>query len=94
VWKPAVSDDYASKKEKTLVLERKFKLSEYTLIGEEDTGREFAVFSAVGFNRDRTRALLCWKGHTSGTCQSKVKKKGTWRRVILLGVARAVDGTD
>ena len=92
IYRPMI-DDYAFKNRKSLVLQRKFKLSAYTLATTEDWGkassitrnpskntqhRTFAVFSAVGFNRDRTRALLCLFANNSGTCLFTVKQEGKW----------------
>ena len=93
IYRPMI-DDYALKNKKTLILHRKFKLSAYTLVGKEawadpqsiarDPARNtqkttLAVFSGVGFNRDRTRALLCLWANTSGTCYFMAKKDGTWQ---------------
>ena len=92
IYRPMI-DDYAFKNRKSLVLQRKFKLSAYTLATTEDWDkaysitrnpskntqhRTFAVFSAVGFNRDRTRALLCFWANSSGTCYFMVKQDGKW----------------
>jgi len=92
IYRPMI-DDYAFKNRKTLVLQRKFKLSAYTLVSPETWAkaqsitrnppkntqhRTFAVFSAVGFNRDRTRALLCFFANNSGTCYFTVKHEGKW----------------
>jgi hypothetical protein len=78
IYRPVI-DNYEFKNKRTLVLERKFKLSAYTLIAPEHTrDRTFSVLSAVGFNRARTRALVCWEAYGSGTCHFMLKKKGTW----------------
>jgi hypothetical protein len=83
IYRPII-DDYVLKNRKTLVLERKFKLPQYTLADPEEwtrstNGRIFAVFSAVGFNPDRTRATVCFWAHSSGTCSILIKKEGTWQ---------------
>ena len=82
IYRPMI-EDYAFKNRKTLVLQRKFKLSAYTLVSpvtwakaqsitrnssRNTQNRTFAVLSAVGFNRDRTRALLCFFANHSGAC--------------------------
>ena len=92
-YRPMI-DDYALQNKQTVVLQRKFTLSAYTLATTEDWGksysitrnppkntqhRTFAVFSAVGFNRDRTRALLCLFANNSGTCYFTVKREGKWQ---------------
>ena len=93
IYRPMI-DDYAFKNRKTLVLQRKFKLSAYSLVGPEawanaqsttrnppsnTQNRTFAVLSPVGFNRDRTRALLCFWANDSGTCYFMVKQEGRWQ---------------
>jgi hypothetical protein len=83
IYHPMI-DDYALKNKKSIVLQRKFKLSAYTLVGPEAwTGntqsRTFAVLSAVGFNRDRTRALLCLWADRSGTCHFMIQQEGKWQ---------------
>jgi hypothetical protein len=84
IYRPVI-DDYALNNKKTVVLQRKFKLSAYTLVGPEAWGpvntrhRTFAVFSAVGFNRDRTRALVCFWAKDSGTCSFMVKQDTRWQ---------------
>jgi hypothetical protein len=41
--------------------------------------RSFASFSAVGFNKDRTRAAVCvWIG-SGGTCHVLIKKDDIWQ---------------
>ena len=76
-------DDYAVKNKKTVVLQRRFKLSAYTLVGPEAwadaQSSTLAVLSAVGFNRDRTRALLCFWANASGTCSFMVKQETRWQ---------------
>jgi len=88
IYRPLI-DDYALKNRMTWVLQRKFNLSSYSLVGSEawtsaqsvtrNTPRNtLAVLSAVGFNGDRTRALLCfWAG--SGTCYFMVKEEAKWQ---------------
>jgi hypothetical protein len=86
IYRPMI-DDYAFKNRKTWVLQRKFNLGAYTLVGPEawasTTGntknRTLAVLSAVGFNGDRTRALLCFWAKTSGTCDFIVKQEAKWQ---------------
>jgi hypothetical protein len=93
IYRPMI-DDYAFENKKTLVLQRRFRLSAYTLVGRgawattqsiaRDPTRSvqettFAVLSAVGFNRDRTRALLCLWANNSGTCYFMASKEGTWQ---------------
>ena len=69
IYRPLI-DDYALKNKKTVVLERKFTLSAYTLVGPEAwagaQSSNLAVLSAVGFNRERSRALLCFLGQRHG----------------------------
>ena len=77
-------DDYAVKNKKGFVLERKFKLPVYTLVPPEAWGRSsargtFAVVSAVGFNRERTRAVVCLWGSNSGTCYVLLYKGDGWQ---------------
>ena len=96
----ALIDDYAAKNKKKLVLERKFDLAQYAVIGPADLkeiqGRSrvsdgfpfnaSVIFhvSAVGFNRDGTRALV-YVGHYcgslcgGGTYHFLVKKDGRWQ---------------
>ena len=93
-------EDYAAKNKKKLVLERHFDLPHYALIGpteiraiqqrsRADDGFPFnasVIFhvSAVGFNRDRTRALV-YVGHDCGSLcggggyHLLVKKDGQWQ---------------
>jgi hypothetical protein len=75
-------EDYVAKNKKRLVLERKFDLPEYVLVGAEEIeaiqqrsrvadGFPFnasVIFhvSSVGFNRDGTRALV-YVGHNCGS---------------------------
>jgi hypothetical protein len=80
-------DDYGFRNRKTLVLQPKFKLGAYTLVGPEawasaqtvtrnQPRKAFAVFfSAVGFNGERTRAVLCFWANNSGTCYFMVKQR-------------------
>lgn len=93
IYRPMI-DDYALKNKKTVVLQRKFKLSAYTLVGPEawtsapsstrsaptnTQHQTIAVLSAVGFNRDRTRALLCFWANTSGACHFMAKQESKWQ---------------
>jgi hypothetical protein len=82
IYRPMI-DDYALKNKKTVVLQRKFKLSAYALVGPEAwasaQSSKLAVLSAVGFNRDRTRALLCFWANASGTCSFMVKQETRWQ---------------
>lgn len=84
----AVTDDYARKNKSKFILERMFDLPQYTLASPEQwfdrgTSRVFAIFSAVGFNVDRTRSGVCYTAGTSagnsGTCLFLVKKDGKWQ---------------
>jgi hypothetical protein len=77
-----IIDDYALNNKTTAVLQRKFKLPSYALTGPEafDFGnRTVAVFSAVGFSRDRTRAMACFWANDSGTCEVMVKQEDKWQ---------------
>jgi hypothetical protein len=75
IYLPLIQD-YAAKNKKKLVLERKFDLSQYALIDASvrDASQLALPFnptvifhvSAVGFNRDGTRALL-YVGHQCGS---------------------------
>lgn len=72
-------EDYAVKNKKGFALGPYFKLPAYTMAAPEEWTRSsrsksFAAFSAVGFNKDLTRAAVCvWTG-TGGTCQVLIKK--------------------
>jgi hypothetical protein len=77
-------DDYAAKNKKGFVLERKFKLPVYTLVPPEAWTNgsalgPFAVVSAVGFNRGRTRAAVCLWGRNSGTCYVLLNRGDMWQ---------------
>ncbi len=77
-------DDYVEKNKKGFVLERKFKLPMYTLVPAEALTKgsalgTFAVVSAVGFNRGRTRAAVCLWGGNSGTCYVLINKGDLWQ---------------
>ena len=98
-YRPLV-DNYAAKNKGKLVLERKFDLPQYALVGHGDLksieqrsraadGFPFnatVIFhvSAVGFNRNGTRALV-YVGHHcgslcgGGTYHFLVKKDGRWQ---------------
>ncbi len=76
----SVMDDYVLKNRKTLLLERKFRLANYVLATSEKwADSRIAVFSAVGFNPDRTRAAVCYWAKSSGTCTVLVKMNGNWQ---------------
>ena len=99
IYRP-VFDDYVAKNRKVFVLERKFDLPQYALVGPADLkaieqrsrvadGFPFnapVIFhvSAVGFSRDRTRALV-YVGHHcgslcgGGTYHLLCKKDGRWQ---------------
>ena len=56
-----VLDDYARKNKVTVSLERKFSLVNYLLVGDQQAAGNtkhdtVVIFSAVGFNQERTRA--------------------------------------
>jgi hypothetical protein len=77
-------DDYAAKNKEEFVLERNFKLPLYTLVPPlawttSSALNTFAVVSAVGFNRGRTRAVVCLWGRDSGTCYVLITKGGMWQ---------------
>ena len=92
IYQPLIQD-YLAKNQKKLVLERKFDLPQYALVGFGRTsGRANSpvaasiVFevSAVGFNRDRTRALVYVGHHCGSLCGSGryhllIKKDGKWQ---------------
>jgi hypothetical protein len=81
IYQPII-DDYALNNKAPVVLQRKFKLPTYALAGPEtfDFGnRTVAVLSAVGFSRDRTRAMLCFWANDSGTCNVMVKQEDKWQ---------------
>ena len=88
-YRPMI-DDYGFRNRKTLVLQPKFKLGAYTLVGPEawvsaqpitrnQPKKAFAVFSAVGFNGDGTSAVLCFWANNSGTCAFMVKQEREWQ---------------
>jgi hypothetical protein len=99
IYRPLI-DDYVAKNKGKLVLERKFDLPQYALVGPVDLKaieqrsrvadgfpfNAFVIFhvSAVGFNRDGTRALV-YVGHNcgslcgGGTYHFLVKKDGRWQ---------------
>jgi hypothetical protein len=86
-------EDYVRKNTKKRVLERKFDLLQYVLIGGErppsEVGLPFRVsvtfqVSAVGFDRDGTRALVYVGHHCGNLCGGGgyhllVKKDGKWQ---------------
>jgi hypothetical protein len=99
IYRPLI-DDYVAKNKKKLTLERKFDLPEYALVGPTDVkaiGQRTRVadgfpfnasvifhVSAVGFNRDGTRALVYVGHHCGSLCGGGgyhflVKKDGRWQ---------------
>jgi hypothetical protein len=99
IYRPLI-DDYAAKNKKKLTLERNFDLPQYALVGPTDVkaiqqrsrvadGFPFnssVIFhvSAVGFNRDGTRALVYVGHHCGSLCGGGgyhflVKKDGRWQ---------------
>ncbi len=80
----SVIEDYAEKNKKVFVLEQKFSLAAYTLAGPEEwsstnRGKAIAVFSAIGFNPDRTRAAVCFWARSGGTCNFLIQQQGAWQ---------------
>jgi hypothetical protein len=77
-------EDYVAKNNTKQTLERKFDLPEYSLV---DIGRTASIVfevSAIGFNRDRTRALVYVGHHCGSLCGGGayhllVKKEGKWQ---------------
>jgi hypothetical protein len=84
VYRPTFQD-YVEKNKKKFILERKFDLPSYTLVGPTD-GKPSLIFhvSAVGFGPDGTRALV-YVGHRCGSLcgggryHVLVKKDGKWQ---------------
>ncbi len=83
-----VLDDYTMKNKGKFILQRKFDLSAYTMVSPQEWfGRtpsvDLAAVSAIGFNRDRTRAGVCCSvgnsAGSSGTCLFLVKQDGKWK---------------
>jgi hypothetical protein len=77
-------DGYILKNKKMVLLERKFKLANYVLVGPEEWTRStnrkiIAAFSVVGFNPERTRAAVCFWADSSGTCSVLLKSDGAWQ---------------
>jgi hypothetical protein len=77
-------DDYTRRNKTTVPLERKFNLANYLLVGDQQgagkTKQDTAtVFSAVGFNQERTRAAVCSWINSNGGCSVLVKSDGTWK---------------
>jgi hypothetical protein len=77
-------EDYSLKNSKPYLLDRKFNLPDYTLVTPAEWQRStrdriFAVFSAVGFNQDRTRAVVCYWLRSEGTCSVLIREGSTWR---------------
>jgi hypothetical protein len=99
IYQPLI-ENYAAKNKTKLVLKRKFDLSQYALVGPEEiksirqrsrsaSGFPFnatVVFhvSALGFDRDRTRALV-YVGHNCGDLcggggyHFLMKRNGQWQ---------------
>jgi hypothetical protein len=91
VYLPLV-DNYTAKNNRKWVLERKFDLPQYELVefgqraGRASPPAASVTFdvSAVGFNRDRTRALVYVGHHCGNLCGGGgyhllVKKEGKWQ---------------
>jgi hypothetical protein len=92
IYQPLIQD-YVAKNQRKLVLERKFDLPQYALVDFGRTsgranppGAASIVFevSAVGFNRDRTRALVYVGHHCGSLCGGGryhllVKNDGKWQ---------------
>jgi hypothetical protein len=77
-------DDYTRKNKTTAPLERKFSLGNYLLVADQQGAGNSkqdttVVFSAVGFNPERTRAAVCFWVTSNGTCSVLVKSDGTWK---------------
>lgn len=85
IYRPLL-DDYAAKNKQGFVLGPYFNLPAYTVVKPEELGkntrsRMFAVLSAIGFNRDHTRAAVClWAGSGGGACHVLIKKDDIWQR--------------
>ena len=88
IYQPLIQD-YAAKNKKRLLLERKFDLPRYELVGwtsGELPSRGSVIFqvSAVGFNRKGTRALVhvshyCGTLCGGGRYHLLVKNHGQWQ---------------
>jgi hypothetical protein len=87
IYQP-VLDGYSIKNKSKLTLERKFGLFAYVMVSpQEYWGRapstNLVTFSAVGFNKDRTRAGVCYSvgnsAGSSGTCLLLVRQDGNWK---------------
>ena len=83
IYRPML-DDYNLKNKTAVPLEGRLGLSNYLLTGPQDgTGNtkpnDTAVFSAVGFNPERTRAAVCFWAVSNGTCSFLVKNDGAWQ---------------
>jgi hypothetical protein len=83
----SVLDDYTMKNQSKLILERKFDLPAYSMVSSQEWFQrsgpvDLATVSAVGLNRDRTRAGVCYSVGSSagsaGTCLFLVKQSGNW----------------
>jgi hypothetical protein len=83
----SVLEDYTMKNQSKLILQRKFDLPAYTIVSLQEWFRsggsvDLATVSAVGLNRDRTRAGVCYSVGSSagsaGTCLFLVKQGSNW----------------
>lgn len=86
-------DDYAAKNNKNRTLERKFDLPQYSLVdvgrtsgraGSPSPATVIFEVSGVGFNREKTRALVYVGHHCGSLCGGGryhllAKKDGTWQ---------------
>jgi len=79
-------EDYLAKNQRKRTLERKFDLPQYALVdfGRASAGSVVFEVSAVGFNNDRTRALVYVGHHCGSLCGGGqyhllVKKEGKWQ---------------
>jgi hypothetical protein len=79
-------EDYLAKNQRKRTLERKFDLPQYALVefGRASAGSVVFEVSAVGFNNDRTRALVYVGHHCGNLCGGGqyhllVKKEGKWQ---------------
>jgi hypothetical protein len=85
IYLPLIQD-YVAKNRRKHVLERKFDLPEYSLVGFGQMPGVSVTFevSTVGFNGDRTRALVYVGHHCGSLCGGGgyhllVKKGGKWQ---------------
>jgi len=88
VYRPVI-EDFAKKDRTKFNLEAKFNLPDYTLGSPQGppgigTSKAQVTLSAVGFNRDRTRAYVCYSVKdqngtgSSGSCLFLVRMNGKW----------------